>query len=604
MNFKLMNIPRSKYTVLPGVFTLLFLLSISVACLSQPSSDSTIFDAMRDELNRNIEHLSNDRYDKPFFIAYTIADAQNTVVNATLGAIYSSKTRSYKDWQVRVMVGDYDINDENFNYDQPQENIYRANIDMPVDNDYSGIRRSLWLTTNNVYNSAAQTYKAKMDLIDHKQLKESDLQIPDFSRAPVINLEIPSPEIAVDKERIEKIIKELSAIFKYFPEFYYSNVACNIFQSTVYFINSEGTEVSFPYNVSSLVIQAGTMSDDSERISRKISYVFNTSDELPDIQDVADDIKILIDNLMALRQAQRFTDDYNGPVLVLDEAVASTFKNVLFTGSDQLIANRESLQSNSQMTLYYNKNNNTLESRIDKLILSKDLTIISEPELSEYNGIPLFGNFSVDAEGVIPPEKLVLVENGVLKTLLNGRTPSRNIPESNGHKRFEYVFGGLMKQVGPGVIKITSSNPVSKEELKSKLIQKAREEGLEYGIIIRSLHVGSSIKPINIYRISTETGKEELVRSVKIQPPSLSTLKRHSGVSGNLLVQNAMLSSSSGRNSGVFPTGMPVSFIVPDAMLLEDIVLESVRKPLTSMLPVIENPVGLEKADTITGKKN
>ncbi len=598
-----MNLSKIKYSLLLQSFTLLLWVSTTLAGSGQSFSDSVIFSAMRDELKRNIEQLADDHYEKPFFIAYTIADVQNVLVNATLGALNTSGTRAYKDWQVRVMVGDYDINDENFDYDEPQETVYRASIDMPVDDDYDGIRRSLWLTTNNVYHSAAQTYKSKMDLIDHKQLKESDLQISDFSKAPLVNMKFPSPDIAVDKEQIEDYTKELSSIFKQYPEIYYSDVTCNIFQSTVYFVNSEGTEVKFPYNVSSLIVQAGTMSDDSERIQRKIVYAFNTPDELPRMQNVSDDVKIMVDNLLLLRQADRLREDYTGPVLFLHEAVARTFENVLFSGLDQLIANRESLQSSSQMNLYYDKSNNTLESRIDQLILSKDLTITAESRQSKYNGIPLLGSFKVDAEGVVPPEKLVLVEDGILKTLLNGRTPSRNVSVSNGHMRFDYGFGGLVKQVGPGVIKITSSTPSSEKELKAKLIQKAKDEGLDYGIIVRSLEGSSPIKPVNIYRISTETGEEEIVRSARINPPSLNTLKRHLGVSGNLLVHNTILPGSQGRNASPFPTGMPVSFIVPDALFLEDIVLESIRNPLTSMLPVIENPVGLENSNTVTGKE-
>ncbi len=572
-------------------------LPLSITGFGQSQSDSIILQAMRDELNRNINYLNDENYEKPFFIAYTVADAQNTVVNATLGAINTSETRSFKDWQVRVMVGDYEINDENFTYDQPQEAVYRSNIEMPVENDYDGIRRSLWLTTNNVYNSAAQTYKTKMDLIDHKQLKESDLEIPDFSKAPVVKMDIPSPKIAFDKLQIEEMARKLSSLFKNYPEIFYSNVTYNIFQSNVYFINSEGTQVKFPYNISSVTIIAGTLTEDSERLHRRIAYVANSPEELPDVQNISRDMITMLDDLLVLKKADRFEDDYTGPVLVLGEAVANTFENVLFSGFDKLIANRESLQSSSQMNVYYSRSDNNLESRIDKLILSKDITITAEPDLDEYNGIKLLGNYTVDAEGVVPPERLVLVENGILKTLLNGRTPSRNISESNGHMRFEYNFGGLVKQVGPGVIKITSSSPESVDELKTKLIQKAKEEGLDYGIIVKSLEVGSSIKPVNIYRISTETGEEELVRAARIKPPVLSTLKRHQGISGNLLVHNTMLSGKARSNPALYLTGMPSSFIAPDALLLDDIELESMRKPLTSLLPVIENPVGLETND-------
>jgi hypothetical protein len=60
------------------------------------------------------------------------------------------------------------------------------------------------------------------------------------------------------------------------------------------------------------------------------------------------------------------------------------------------------------------------------------------------------------------------------------------------------------------------------------------------------------------------------------------------------MVHNCLLSTDS---NGKGLSGIPSSFILPDAILLEEIELESFRKPLTSMLPIIENPVGIDKHD-------
>jgi len=584
-------------------FTRIFILLIGLlghpfSITSQTNSDSIIMSAMRDELLRNLNRLHAEGLEKPFFISYTIADAENIQIVATLGALILSDEINYKDWQVRLMVGDYEVNDENFSSTQPENTIFRPSIDMPVDDDYLGIRRSLWLTTNNVYYSAAQTYKNKMAQIEHKQLDEEDLEIADFSRTPVVRKYLYSNVPEFQKEALENKVRSLSEIFKNYSKIYSSSVGLSVFRSTVYFVNSEGTEIQFPFNITTLSIQAGTISDDSERLNKNITYTVLIPDDLPSDATIEHDIRKLVDNLLTLRNSERYNDNYYGPVLIVGEIAAETFEKFLFAGSDALIASRENLQSSNQMNIFYEQNDNSLQSRIGKPILSKDLTIIARPFLKKFMDVALIGTFEVDAEGVIPPEELILVKDGMLKNLLNGRTPSRFVPESNGHMRFDYSFRGLNQQVGPGVICIENSNPVSIEKLKEHLLEQAKKEGLDYAILIRSLEVGGSDKPFNFYLVSVETGEEKLVRSVQLKDLTMQSLRRSPLFSDSSMVHNTLLPISKNASNGL--AGMPSSFIIPNAILLNDVELEGTRKPLTSMLPFIENPVG-KNENTISG---
>lgn len=572
------------------LFIAIFLISSEAKLNSQVAADSIIMSAMRDELYRNLHGLNAKDLDKPFFIAYTIADAEQVQIMATLGSLILSDKHKYKDWRVRLMVGNYEINDENFSSAQPEETVIRPSIDMPIDNDYLGIRRSLWHTTNNVYFSAAQTYKNKMAQIEHKQLEESDLEIADFSRAPVVKKYIYSKTPEYQTEILEEKVKILSEIFKDYPDIYASSVALNVFQSTVYFINSEGTEVQFPFNITTLSVQAGTLSNDSERLNRNITYTVFLPDELPDNEEIDRDARKMIENLLELKSSERFDDNYYGPALITGYVAAETFERFLFSGSDALIASRENLQSSNQMNIYYEQADNALQSRINKSIISKDLTITAEPFLREYQNTPLLGTFKVDAEGVIPPEKLILVKNGILETLLNGRTPSRQVPQSNGHMRFSYDMRGLNKQIGPGVIRIQNSNPVPENEMKKQLLEIAKSEGLDYAIIIKSLEIGGSDKPFNFYKVDVETGEETLIRSTRLKNLTLQSLRRSVVFSDSLMVHNTLLLLTGKSSNGL--VGVPSSFIVPHTLLLSDIELEGMRKPLTSMLPILENPVG------------
>ncbi|MBN1949600.1 MAG: hypothetical protein JW801_00250 [Bacteroidales bacterium] len=577
-----------------GFFCLFVLgLFIGGSAWTQTSDDKIILSAMQDELQRNFTELYAEDMDRPFFIGYTIADVRTVNISATLGSLNYSGKNSMKDWHVRLMAGDYKINDENFYSSQPDEAVFRYQIPMPVDADYDGIRRSLWLTTNNLFFSASRNYKNKMALIEDKQILASDLQIDDFSREPVIKRTIPSTPEEINIEDLEKNARWLSAIFRDYPEIFSSSVQMNVFQSTVYFVNSEGSQTVFPFCMATLTIQASTMADDSDNLSSDIVYVTRKISEWPTMDKLGEEVEVMISNLVKLRETPRFEEDYFGPVLVIGEVAAETLERFLFSGNDALIANRETLQSGNQRSVFYAENENSLQSKVGKPILGKNMTITAEPFLRTYKGIELLGNFEVDAEAVVPPEKLVLVENGVLKTLLNGRTPSREVPNSNGHMRFDYSQGGLTKAIGPGVIRISATDTMPVAALKEELISQAKELGLDYAIMIKSLDVGGSDKPINFYKIDVNTGEEILTRAVKLRNLSRHSFRRAPIFSDEVLVHNTLLPS--GQGSGVGNSGIPSSFIVPKAVLLKEVEIESYRKSLTSLLPLIENPVGIER---------
>lgn len=154
----------------------------------------------------------------------------------------------------------------------------------------------------------------------------------------------------------------------------------------------------------------------------------------------------------------------------------------------------------------YNTILRTFEAEMGKRIISNQLTVKSLSGTKTYKGQDLDGYFQIDSEGVAPAKELVLIENGVLKNMLNGRIPTEKNTHSNGHNRFMLNdhFDRPSTSIYPGVIQFTGKNPVSYTSLKSKLIEAARKAGLEYAYIIKSNYEGT--------RIYVEDGREELVR--------------------------------------------------------------------------------------------
>jgi hypothetical protein len=290
-------------------------------------------------------------------------------------------------------------------------------------------------------------------------------------------------------------------------------------------------------------------------------------------------------------------------VLLEDQAVAEFFAQRLFGGNGGLLAHRQPIISNAGAG-YRSSSDETLDDRIGRRILSRDLSIKAMPSLKKFNGIKLLGSYEVDAEGVRPPSELVLVENGMLKTLLSNRTPTRKVRSSNGHERPVISGYSTTKMLGPSVIRVSTSEGKSGEQLKRELIERARGEGLDYGLLVRSLHpqfIGSGslswmglttgkrgssslTRPLLVYRVYVEDGHEELIRSVQLDDISISTLRHILGVAEKQFVYNTQATIQ-------WRSGIPASFIVPEAILLEELDIKKEQRGYTPKLPIVPSPL-------------
>ncbi len=576
---------------------LLAILFLLMHVKGEEPADSVILTAMKHELDRNMHNLIKEGYDKPFFISYTIADIKTAYASGTLGALIGSGKNQYKDWNARVMVGNYELNDENFVSNDLQGAVARITHQMPIDNDYMGIRLALWSVTDNIYNSAANQYKQKKMLIENEKVQDGQMGISDFSKAEVIQKIQPLKNIDLDKEMLENKVREISKVFQGYPEIYKSNVSVKQFYANIYFINSEGTKVTYPAQFSALTVSASTLSEKYENISRYLVYNTLSIDELPDDDIVKEDIFKIIEDIKVSSEMELYSDDYSGPVLYVGDAAANVFLSKLFSSNDnKLKATRKPLKRKDQMGTYFDDRSTSKQWRIGKKVLKDDISVIEYSSLESFDGVPLWGRYDVDGEGVVPPDSLVLIENGFVRNKLNGRTPSREVDSTNGHMRLRIGFGGIDKSIGPGIVKIASSNPQTYTVLKEKLIEIAREEGLEYGILVRRMPLNATVAPIKIYKVMVGSGEEIPLHAARLGSLDDKVFKDIVGMSDSLTVFNNMYSIGivelAQDGLGSSETGsIPISVIVPSAILFEEVELEPVRIRYSNMKPIVGSPL-------------
>ncbi len=580
---------------------------------ASPASHEVIAKALQEEIARGMT-LSLPGLQKPCFVGYEIRDMTTLSVVASLGGIVTSQLDRRRATGGRLLVGSFERSDENFEsglFGGFRGRQYRAQV--PLEDDVLGIRRALWLAMDQSYKRAAETYEEKKAALAQQTAAEDEAKLADFSAAPKVELTVPMVPWQLDPAAWERLARDASALFKAHPEIQSSEVSVTLYQAQVVYVSSEGTRVAYPLELASLEIDAATQAADGQTLSNFAYFHARSPADLPKAPQVAQAAKAVAAELLALRSAKTLDQSYAGPVLFEDQAAAELFSQRFFSGQGGLLAVRVPATADpSHAAAFEQMLGRPLTDLLGKRLLPTPWTIVAQPHLKARAGVTLLGSYEVDAQGVRPPDRVVLVDKGVLKTLLSGRTPVKGVAESNGHQR-RSPDGG--EAVAPSVITVTHAAAKAPAELKKALLAQARQQGLDHAFVVRRLTpaIGgmqggggfaamlararrtamgqrSLSDPVLVYRVKVSDGKEELVRAASLGWLSQGELKRVSAASKQEYIYNTLASPSAGPFSYGGSGGIPATFVVPRAVLVDELEIEP-DKGAQPRLPVVPSPI-------------
>jgi len=526
--------------------------------LSKPEKSETILDkdviseSIKKEVERALQEIGKLKTHPPFFIAYTLGDIKQLIVSASNGSLISSEFYPYRIGNCRLLMGDYQCTDENFTVQGG--GTYGYDGAPCLDDDEEGIRFTLWRDLDAIYKSAFETYEQKLAALKQLNIPAKALELPDWDKTPVIVMnDVPFPEVNLDPKTYEEYVKAASTVFNDYKDILKSNVALNIYSSTVYFYNTEQSEYKLPFVFASLEAMAIAKTEDGEDCHADLDITVKITDELPLIEDFKKKCRELAEKLLEETRAPKLEEAYSGPVLFEDLAVVRSFFTNFFYGENSLIAERKPFSAQG-----FSYGGNRMEEMIDKRITAKEISIDDLTGTPEYNGVKLLGFTPIDAQAVAPPAKLTLVENGILKTLLNDRVPTVKVPHSNGHS---LLTPGAGSNTQTGVVRMSDTRMKSKPELRNELFQLAKEEGYNYAYIVRNIAGGI---PLELYRVNIADGTEKRIRSAVITDIDFQSFKRIRAVSDKEMIYNGI-------------AGNLISLILPDAILFEELQIQSDR---------------------------
>jgi TldD protein len=576
-----------------------------------PADNDHTMQAMRDEMARSKSRLElqippSGQPVRPYFVEYRVLDMDIREISAQFGALVSSTHNRTRLMNVVARVGDYKLDSSNFISDEGFRGFIGPTGTVGIDRDYDSLRQDLWIASDQAFKEAVETYSRKQAYLS-SLARQSD--IDDFSRVQVIQRAEPLARSDWSGRNWEQEARDASSALRAFPQIYESRVTYYLVYTTEYYLTSEGTEVRTNHSYAAIEAGMNSLADDGMQVSNYYSTYAPRPGDLPGADAVRKNLNVAGTELMAMRVAPP-ASDYTGPVLFESRAAAALLAQVLgpsLSGArppvafqpvvDQLMS---SLGARSDWS-----------GKTKSRVLPNTVTLIDDPTAKDYKGTPLIGGYGVDDEGV-PGQKVTLVENGMLKNLLMSRRPGQDFEDSNGHGRTAF------NDPKPTMSNLffTSTETVSKDELKKKFLDECRDEKLNYCIVIRQMdnpsislmhqedftellasfggNAATDRLPLVVYRIYPSDGHEELVRGARITGFSPRSLRNIAGIGTDDYVYNFMLNETvgvAGTALGAFgnaQNGLPASVVAP-SLLFEEVEVRGARGE-PKRLPLLPEP--------------
>lgn len=571
---------------------LVLILGFSFVCFASPvlagEDTDVVIAAMKDEMARSMKSLQIEKMEKPYFLEYTILDVRQMDIQAGFGSLTISESGRNRTLKVDLRVGDYQLDNTGF---VSRSSVFAAmmgiNEDVVMEDDYNALRHDIWLATDNAYKEALEQLAAKNAFIKNQAQAE---MLPDFSKEKPVQAVAPLAVMDVDTTKWEKIVKDLSAVFRKFPAINESGVEFRVKVGNKYYVNSEGTVYRQPETLVSLVAHAATQAEDGMALKHYIPFYAPTVDVFPNEKELFAGVRKMAEELTALASAP-VMEEYIGPVLFTGQASAELFVQML---APHLSGQRPPLSEDARLADMAGTPSK-LASRMNRRVLPREIFITDDPGLTSFEKNPLIGSYKIDDQGV-PAVPVKLVEGGIMKNLLMSRRPRKEFAASNGHARAA-LRGKPVVNVSN--LLITAKKGKTYKELKQELMDLCRDQEMPFGLIIKSVDDpavtgmdfsitelmrrqtgggGESLTaPVLIYRVDAKNGREELVRGISVSEMTVRTLKDIVGVGNDSYVYHRLLTGG-GMSSyfsyisalrGEHGDGVPGSIVAPSVLFEE-----------------------------------
>jgi predicted Zn-dependent protease len=575
---------------------------------SLPADNDQTLHAMHDEMERSRLRLALSPVEKPFFIEYRLLDLDVRTVTSSFGAVISSSTGRSRYMSVDVRMGDYHLDSSNFLSEDGFQGFLGSTGEVGIDRDYNSLRQDLWLATDQAFKAAVTQMSLKQAFL--RSLTKPP-EIDDFSQVPPIVKVDPRIEPDWTSRNWDDEARAASVGLKDFPQLDGSRVTYYLIYATSYLMTSEGTTIRSTRSLAAIEAAVATEADDGMPLHNFYATYAERPSGLPEPAAVSKSLSQAATDLMAFRTSA-LASDYTGPMLFDAPAAASALAQAL---EPSLSGARPPLTMSQDFDSFMERVGGRSEwtGRVGTRVLPSNITLVDDPTLKDLQGQPLLGGYDLDDEGV-KAQRVTLVDNGILRSLLMSRRPGPDFQSSNGHAR-----SALLSEQRPlsSNLIFQASGALAPADLRKKFIDACRDDGHEWCLEVKQMDnpalsslrqedfsefvgelsgdIASGARaPLFVYRVYVSDGHEEPVRGGVIEGLTLRSLRNILAIGNDPVVYTFMQNSSDGLAGtalGAFGSaqgGVPSTIVAP-SLLLEEVEIRGFHGE-PRRLPVVSAP--------------
>jgi predicted Zn-dependent protease len=544
----------------PAHLSSAFLLLFANLALAADSGDDPLMAAMTAEVERAMEELAASEGDlAPYFLAIEAHEALAVSITGEDGALHSWYPSRVLRIDVDVRIGSRSL-DSSHTLRKSRDfgaRFRTSGTTIPWGVDEAVYRHLIWQEIDARYQKAKEAW-AKVQaeaktLVDEEPAEDLVAvdAIEDFGLVGILDFPADDWEAAA---------REGSAVLASSPAILDATVRYGGNVDTRWFVSSEGTRLRHSESRFRASAQANARAENGDSIRLFRAWEAADAAGLPDIEFMLAAARTLSTEVDAVLAAP-LEEPYNGPAILSDRAAGVFFHEVF---GHRVEGHRLKRVSDAQ----------TFRNRVGERILPKFLSIYDDPTLPEASGTPLRGHYRYDNQGV-RAERVVLVEDGILRGFLQSRSPVEKGDKSNGHGRKQAGKDAVSRQ---GSLHIVAGVSTTNEKLRAQLRSRARKDGLEYGLWIdeiaggftftgRTIPNAFNVNAVIAYRVFVDGRPDELVRGIDVIGTPLEAFSNIVAAGETEQVFNGNCGAESGW--------VPVSSIAPTILLKQ---METQRK--------------------------